>query len=65
MLSSLIDASAWSPEQWLAASLLVFIILSILVFLHRMVKLFRMTQQPRYKPNLRPLSRRGSPRHED
>lgn len=58
MLSELINTSNWTHEQWLAASILVFAILSIAVFLRQMLKLFRMTKKPRYQPNLRPLRRR-------
>ncbi len=58
MLSNLIDASNWTHEQWLAASILLFAVLSILVVLHRMLKIFRMTRKSSYQPNLRPLRRR-------
>ncbi len=58
MLSNLIDTSGWTHEQWLAACILVFAVLSVVVFLHRMLMLFRMTKKPSYQPNLRPLRRR-------
>ena len=58
MLSNLIDTSGWTHEQWLAACILVFAVLSVAVFLHRMLKLFRMAKKPSYRPNLRPLRRR-------
>jgi len=58
MLSDLINTSSWTHEQWLAACILVFAILSVGVLLHRMMKLFRMTKKPSYQPNLRPLRRR-------
>ena len=58
MLSTLINTSDWTHEQWLAASILVFAILSVAVVLHRLLKLFRMTRKPKYQPNLRPLRRR-------
>lgn len=58
MLSTLINTTDWTHEQWLAACILAFAILSIAVVLHRMAKLFRMTKKPRYQPNLRPLRRR-------
>lgn len=58
MLSNLINTSGWTHEQWLAASILVFAILSIAVVLRQMLKLFRMTKKSRYQPNLRPLRRR-------
>lgn len=58
MLSKLINTSGWTHEQWLAACILVFAILSVAVVLHRSMKLFRMAKKPSYKPNLRPLRRR-------
>ncbi len=58
MLSNLIDTSGWTHEQWFAACILVFAILSVAVVSHRLLKLFRMTKKPSYKPNLRPLRRR-------
>jgi len=58
MFSKLINTSGWTHEQWLAASILVFVILSVAVVLRQMLKLFRMTKKPSYQPNLRPLRRR-------
>ena len=58
MLSDLINTSGWTHEQWLAACILVFSVLSVAVFLYRILKLFRMTKTSSYKPNLRPLRRR-------
>lgn len=58
MLSELINTSGWTHEQWLAACILLFAILSIAVVLRQMLKLFRMTKKPKYQPNLRPLRRR-------
>jgi uncharacterized protein (DUF983 family) len=52
-----IDASNWSPEQWLAIIIMVFVVLAVVVLLFRMVKLFKMARKPAYKPNLRPLRR--------
>ncbi|GJM13753.1 MAG: hypothetical protein DHS20C12_21560 [Pseudohongiella sp.] len=60
MLSDLINTSGWTHEQWLAACIMAFIVLTIAVVLHRTVKLFRMTKKPKYQPNLRPLRRRRS-----
>lgn len=57
MLSNLIDTSGWTHEQWLAASILAFVILSVLVVLHRLVKLFQLSKKSSYQPNLRPLRR--------
>lgn len=58
MFSNFVNTSSWTHEQWLAACILVFAILSVAVVLHRMLKLFRMTKKPSYQPNLRPLRRR-------
>tara|TARA_B110000858_G_scaffold198442_1_gene265071 strand:+ start:35529 stop:35744 length:216 start_codon:yes stop_codon:yes gene_type:complete len=60
MLSNLINTSGWTHEQWLAACILVFAILSVAVVLQRLMKLFRMSKKPKYQPNLRPLRRRRS-----
>ena len=57
MLARLIDVSEWGPEQWLAASILAFIVVTVIVVLYRMVSLFRMTRRSKYRPNLRPLRR--------
>lgn len=58
MLSKLINTSGWTHEQWLAACILVFAILSVVVVLYRMLKLFRMTKKASYQPNLRLLRRK-------
>lgn len=58
MLSNLINTSGWTHEQWLAACILAFAVLSIAVVMHRLLKLFRMTKKSSYQPNLRPLKRR-------
>jgi uncharacterized membrane protein len=58
MLSELIDASGWSHEQWLAMSILAFIVVTLIVVMSRMVKLIKMSRRKTYQPNLRPLSRR-------
>lgn len=60
MIARLIDTSNWTYEEWLAAIILAFIVLTIVVFIHRIVKLFRFTRKPKYKPNLRPLRRTRS-----
>jgi uncharacterized membrane protein len=58
MLSELIDASGWSHEQWLAMSILAFIVVTLIVVMSRMVKLVKMSRRKTYQPNLRPLRRR-------
>jgi len=57
MLSSLVDTSTWSHEQWLAAIILAFIVVTVLVVLKRLLGLFNYSKKERYKPNLRPLRR--------
>ena len=57
MLSRLIDSSGWTAEQWLAATILVFIIITVIVVAHRMVRIFQISAKSEYKPNLRPLRR--------
>ena len=58
MLSELIDASGWSHEQWLAMSILAFIVVTLIVVMSRMIKLVKMSRRKTYQPNLRPLRRR-------
>lgn len=58
MLPDLINTSSWTHEQWLAACILVFAILTIVVVLRQLLKLFQMTKKTSYQPNLRPLRRR-------
>ena len=58
MLSELIDASGWSHEQWLAMSILVFIVVTFIVVMSRVIKLVKMSRRKNYQPNLRPLRRR-------
>jgi flagellar biosynthesis/type III secretory pathway M-ring protein FliF/YscJ len=58
MLAELYDVSGWTHEQWLAVSILVFIGVTVIVVLWRMVKIVRMSRRKQYKPNLRPLRRR-------
>lgn len=57
MLARLIDVSGWSHEQWLAACILAFIVVTVLVVLYRLATLFRRSRKADYKPNLRPLRR--------
>jgi len=62
MLARLIDVSGWNHEQWLAASILVFIVVTVIVVLHRMIKIFRLSKKSAYQPNLRPLRRQRQSR---
>ena len=57
MLSRLIDVSGWTAEQWLAATILVFVIVTLIVVAHRVSKVFKIAAQSTYQPNLRPLRR--------
>ena len=57
MLSRLIDVSGWTAEQWLAATILVFVIVTLIVVAHRVIKVFKIAAQSTYQPNLRPLRR--------
>ncbi|MCH7672000.1 MAG: hypothetical protein IIB72_07505 [Proteobacteria bacterium] len=57
MLADLIDPSSWTHEQWLMISIMVFIVLAVLVFIHKIYTLFGMTRKQAYTPNLRPLRR--------
>ncbi len=38
MLSRLIDCSGWTAEQWLAATILVFIVITVIVVAHRVMR---------------------------
>ncbi|MCH2355406.1 MAG: hypothetical protein MK319_01820 [Pseudomonadales bacterium] len=57
MLADLIDPSSWTHEQWLMISIMVFMVLAVLVFIHKIYTLFGMTRKQTYTPNLRPLRR--------
>jgi len=59
VLNDLIEASGWSSEQFLAISIMAFVVLALMVVVFRMLRLFRIaSRKPRYQPNLRPLRRR-------
>ncbi|MBV56198.1 MAG: hypothetical protein CMQ12_06465 [Gammaproteobacteria bacterium] len=57
MLADLIDASSWTHEQWLMISIMVFMVLAVLVVIHRLYTLFGIARKQSYTPNLRPLRR--------
>ncbi len=65
MLSKFIDVSNWTAEQWLAALILAFVVVSVLVLLYRMIGIFGMARKTPYKPNLRPLRRSKNPEKDD
>ena len=59
MLNDLLEASGWSSEQFLAFSIMAFVVLALAVVVFRMLRLFRMAgRKSRYQPNLRRLRRR-------
>ena len=59
MLNDLIEASGWSSEQFLAISIMAFVVAALAVVVFRMLRIFRMaSRKPPYEPNLRPLRRR-------
>lgn len=57
MLGRLVDTAGWGTQEWLAAVMLVFILVTLGVVLRRIIGLFRLTRKPRHAPNLRPLRR--------
>ncbi len=58
MLNDLIEASGYSHEQFLAISIMAFVVLALMVVVFRMLRIFRFaSRRPRYRPNLRPLRR--------
>lgn len=52
----------WTTEQWMAVCIMVFVIIAILVLIHRLLAIIQMSRKQSYKPNLRRLrsSRPGS-----
>ncbi|MXZ32070.1 MAG: hypothetical protein F4Z20_01375 [Gammaproteobacteria bacterium] len=59
MFNDLIEASGWSSEQFLAISIMAFVVLALMVVVFRMLRIFLIaSRKPRYQPNLRPLRRR-------
>jgi hypothetical protein len=51
------DPASWTTEQWLAVCIFGFIVLAILVMIHRLLTLLNISRRPAYRPNLRPLRR--------
>ena len=59
MLNDLLEAGGWSSEQFLAFSIMAFVVLALMVVVFRMLRIFRMAgRKSPYEPNLRPLRRR-------
>lgn len=46
-----------TTEQWLAVCILGFILLAMLVMIHRLLAILKMSQKQAYKPNFRRLRR--------
>ena len=51
----LADPASWTTEQWLAVCILAFILLAILVMIHRLLTILKISRQPTYRPNFRRL----------
>ncbi|MCB1671267.1 MAG: hypothetical protein R3F41_13625 [Gammaproteobacteria bacterium] len=49
------DPATWTVEQWLAACILGFILLAILVMIHRLLTILKISQTRTYRPNFRRL----------
>ena len=62
MLAKFLDTSSWDYQQWLAFIIMAFVIVAVVVLLHRITQIFRMSRRSSYKPNLRPLRRTRVPR---
>ena len=52
------NPGSMTTEQWLALCILGFIVLAILVLIHRLLAIMKMSRRQTYRPNLRRL--RGS-----
>jgi hypothetical protein len=57
VLTEMIDIAQWTVEQWIAACILVFIVVTILLVAHRLIKIFQISKKSKYRPNLRILRR--------
>lgn len=51
------DPSNWTQQQWLAAVIMMFVIVASIVMVLRLFSIFRMAGKSSYKPNLRRLRR--------
>lgn len=51
------NPGAMTTEQWLAVCILGFILLAILVMIHRLLAIMKMSRQKTYQPNFRRLRR--------
>lgn len=51
------DPANWTIEQWLSVAILGFILLAILVMIHRLLAILNMSRKSTYRPNFRRLRR--------
>ncbi|MEJ6651937.1 MAG: hypothetical protein QNL83_05105, partial [OM182 bacterium] len=65
MLASVINTSGWGSQEWLAAVLLAFILVTMGVVLWRMFGIFKLSRHRRAAPNLRPLCRSRTASRDD
>lgn len=54
------NPAAWSTAQWMAVCIMAFVIVAILVMIHRILTIFQMSNKQKYKPNLRRLRNAGT-----
>ena len=45
----------WTTMQWMAVCIMAFVIVAILVMVHRLLTIIKMSKTQAYKPNLRRL----------
>ena len=55
MLDLFSNPGAMTTEQWLAVCILGFILLAILVMIHRLLAIMKMSRKQTYQPNFRRL----------
>jgi NADH:ubiquinone oxidoreductase subunit 3 (subunit A) len=47
------NPASWTPEQWLAVVILIFVVVAIIVLVLRLNSIIRMAGRSNYKPKLR------------
>jgi len=57
MIARWVDTDGWSSQEWLAAVILVFILVTVGVVMLRLVRVFKLSRRNTRAPNLRPLRR--------
>ncbi len=55
------NPGSMTTEQWLALCILGFILLAILVMVHRLLAIMKMSRKQSYKPNFRRLRKSRPP----